>query len=185
MHAKRKFHEALVANPDSEAAKTGEAYIQKLFAVEDYATEKGMSIDERLTLRKEKSKQIFDEFYDWISETEPKTLPQSLVGKAITYAINQKEYLGSLLKDGRIQLSNNLCEQMVKPFVIGRRNWLFSNTPNGATSSTIIYSIIQTAIANNLKPQKYLEYIFTRIQYGDDIENLTPWSDKIPEYCRK
>lgn len=184
VHAKRKFHEAIVANPDSKTAKSGESYIQKLFAVEDYATEKGMSIEERHNLRLEKSKTIFDEFYEWIAETEPKTLPQSLVGKAITYAINQKEYLGSFLKDGRIQLSNNLAEQSVKPFVIGRRNWLFSNTANGAASSAIIYSIIQTAIANNLKPQKYLEYIFTRVQYGDDIEKLTPWSDSIPEYCK-
>lgn len=184
VHAKRKFHEALVANPNSEYAKTGEQYIQKLFAVEDYATEKGMSIDERLVLKKEKSKIIFEEFYCWISEIEPKTLPQSLVGKAITYAINQKEYLGSFLSDGRIQLSNNLCEQMVKPFVIGRRNWLFSNTQNGATSSTIIYSIIQTAIANDLKPAKYLEYLFTRVQTGDDIQLYTPWSNQIPEYCK-
>jgi hypothetical protein len=143
-----------------------------------------MSVDERMGLRKEKSKMIFEEFYSWISEIESKTLPQSLVGKAITYAINQKEYLGSFLLDGRIQLSNNLCEQMVKPFVIGRRNWLFLNTPNGATSSTIIYSIIQTAILNDLKPAKYLEYLFTRVQAGDNIQIYTPWSNQLPEYCK-
>lgn len=184
VHAKRKFHEALVANPESEVARTGEAYIQKLFAVEEHASAKGMSVEERHNLRKERSKKIFDEFYDWISEVEPKTLPQSLVGKAITYAINQKEYLESFLKDGRIQLSNNPAEQSVKPFVLGRKNWLFSNTPNGATSSTIIYSIIQTAIANRLKPAKYLEYIFTRVRNGENIKTLVPWSDEIPEYCK-
>lgn len=184
VHAKRKFHDALEANSDNGYAGTGEKYIQKLFAVEAYADEKGMSPDERHKLRNEKSKIIFEEFYNWISETEPKTLPQSLVGKAVTYAINQKEYLGNFLKDGRIQLSNNLAEQSVKPFVIGRSNWLFSNTPNGAVSSTIIYSVIQTAIANGLNPAKYLEYIFTRVQYGDDIINYLPWSDTIPEYCK-
>ncbi len=89
---------------------------------------------------------------------ESKILPKSLIGKAITYAINQKEYLENFLKDGRIQLSNNLAEQSVKPFVIGRSNWLFANTPNGANASTLIYSIIQSAILNNLIPQK-ISYI--------------------------
>ena len=97
---------------------------------------------------------------------------------------NQKEYLASFMLDGRIQLSNNLAEQSVKPFVIGRKNWLFSNTINGAKASTTIYSIIQTAIANELKPEKYLEFLFTQIQNGKDVAKLVPWSDEIPEYCR-
>ena len=108
------------------------------------------------------------------------------MGKAITYAKNQKEYLGNFLKDGRIQLSNNLAEQSIKPFLIGRKNWLFSNTANGANASVIIYSVIQTALLNNLKPEKYLEYVFSQIQIsGDtDINDLMPWSEKIPETCK-
>ncbi|SES73752.1 IS66 family transposase, partial [[Clostridium] polysaccharolyticum] len=115
-----------------------------------------------------------------------RTLPQSLVGKAITYVRNQKEYLSSFLKDGRIQLSNNLAEQSVKPFVIGRKNWLFANTPNGASASSLIYSVIQTAIANDLKPLSYLEYVFEQIQMSWDLqtEDLLPWSEKIPECCK-
>ena len=184
VNAKRKFHDALIASPDNEIAKTGENYLLKLFALEDYADKELMSLEERYLLRQTKSKAIFDEFYDWINSVESKTLPQSLVGKAITYAINQKDYLGSLLLDARIQLSNNLAEQSVKPFVIGRKNWLFSNTANGATSSTVIYSIIQTAIANKLIPQKYLEYVFTQIQYGKKLTTYVPWSEHIPEYCK-
>ena len=117
---------------------------------------------------------------------QSKTLPQSLLGKAITYAQNQKEYLGSFLKDGRIQLSNNLAEQAIKMFVIGRKNWLFSNTQNGAKSSALIYSIIQTALANDLKPFHYLEYIFERLQLNKDVEltKLLPWSKGIPEKCK-
>lgn len=184
VHAKRKFHEALIASPDNEMAKTGENYILKLFAIEDLADKEQLTLEERLTLRQNKSRVIFDEFYDWIDSIESKTLPQSLVGKAVTYAINQKEYLGSFLKNARIQLSNNLAEQSVKPFVIGRKNWLFSNTANGATSSTIIYSIIQTAIANDLIPQKYLEYVFTQIQYNKNIDTYVPWSEHILEYCK-
>ena len=184
VHAKRKFHEALVANPDNEMAKTGEEYLLKLFAIESMADKQSLSPEERLNLRNEKSKKIIDEFYEWISSIEHKALPQSLVGKAVTYAINQKEYLSNFLKDGRIQLSNNLAEQSAKVFVIGRKNWLFSNTANGANASTLIYSVMQTAIANNLIPQKYLEYVFTRLQFGSDIKDLLPWSDRIPKYCK-
>lgn len=184
VHAKRKFHEALVANPDNGMAKAGEEYLLKLFAVESMADKQSLSPEERLNLRNEKSKKIIDEFYEWISSIEHKALPQSLVGKAVTYAINQKEYLCNFLKDGRIQLSNNLAEQSAKVFVIGRKNWLFSNTANGANASTLIYSVMQTAIANNLIPQKYLEYVFTQLQFGSDIKDLLPWSDIIPEYCK-
>jgi len=126
---------------------------------------------------------VLEEFYNWLDLLALKTLPQSLLGKAITYAKNQKEYLCSFLKDGRIQLSNNLAEQSVKMVVIGRKNWLFSNTPNGASSSALIYSLIQTAIANDLKPLYYMEYIFEQIQKVNDLqlETLLPWSDSIPE----
>ena len=90
------------------------------------------------------------------------------------------------MKDGRIQLSNNLAEQSIKPFVIGRKNWLFSNTVNGANASVIIYSVIQTAVLNNLKPERYLEYIFNLLQNNveNDISDLMPWSEKIPEECK-
>lgn len=108
------------------------------------------------------------------------------LGKAITYAQNQKEYLCSFLKDGRIQLSNNLAEQSNKMVVIGRKNWLFSNTPNGASSSALIYSLIQTAIANELKPLYYMEYIFEQMKKFNDLqlETLLPWSNSIPEKCK-
>ena len=142
--------------------------------------------EKRLELRQKKSKKKLDEFYTWIDEVNSKTLPQSLLGKAITYALNQKEYLSNFLKDGRIQLSNNLAEQSIKMFVIGRKNWLFSNTPNGANFSSIIYSIIQTAIANNLKPMHYLEYVFKQIQLNKNLQisEILPWSESIPEKCK-
>lgn len=186
VHAKRKFHEASKINPENEFAKRGEAYLQKLFAIESTADETQLNLEERRILREEKSKPILEEFYQWISETSLKILPQSLLGKAITYAINQKEYLSSFLLDSRIQLSNNLAEQSIKMFVIGRKNFLFSNTPNGAGASATIYGIIQTAIANNLKPQSYLEYILGQMQLQDnlDVTDILPWSDKIPDYCK-
>ena len=183
VHAKRKFHEAVEASLNNEIAKTGEKYIQKMFAI-DKRLQKEHTANEIYKIRQEKIKPIFEEFYEWIATVEGQILPKSLVGKAISYAQNQKPYLSNFLLDGRIQLTNNRAEQSIKPFVIGRKNWLFANTPNGATASTIIYSIIQTAIANNLKPEKYLVYIFKQIQQDEDVEKYLPWSDEIPEYCK-
>ena len=186
VHAKRKFHEAWKINESNKDAKQGEAYIQKLFAIEHKADTQDLNIEERLDLRTKESKLVLDEFYLWLDQLALKTLPQSLLGKAITYAQNQKEYLCSFLKDGRIQLSNNLAEQSVKMVVIGRKNWLFSNTPNGATASALVYSLIQTAIANDLKPLHYMEYIFEQIQKVNNLqlETLLPWSESIPEKCK-
>lgn len=180
-HAKSKFHEAWKINESNEDAKRGESYIQRLFSIEHKADTQNHSVEERFDLRQKESKMVLEEFYSWLDQIALKTLPQSLLGKAITYAQNQKEYLCSFLKDGRIQLSNNLAEQSVKMVVIGRKNWLFSNTPNGASSSALIYSLIQTAIANDLKPLYYMEYIFEQIQKVNDLqlETLLPWSDSI------
>ena len=186
VHAKRKFHEAYIAGQSNENAKIGENYLKKIFAIEKIADNNNYSYEERLVLRQDKSRKVIDEFYTWINEVSLKTLPQSLLGKAITYAINQKEYLCSFLKDGRIQLSNNLAEQSIRMFVIGRKNWIFSNTANGAGSSALMYSIVQTAIANNLKPEHYLRYVYEQIQLQKDLEleNLLPWSEKIPGECK-
>jgi len=96
-----KFHEAWQVSQNNEDARKGEAYIQELFAIESKADKLNYSAEERLELRKEKSKQKLDEFYSWIDELSTKTLPESLLGKAIKYALNQKEYLSSFLKDGR------------------------------------------------------------------------------------
>ena len=132
------------------------------------------------------SNPLVEEFYTCINEISLKTLPQSILGKAITYDINQKEYLSSFLLDGRIQLSNNLAEQSIKMFVNGRKNFLFSNTVNGAAASSTIDGVLQTAIANDLKPQAYLQYVFEQIQLNKDVDvlKLLPWSDQIPDHCR-
>ena len=185
VHAKRKFHEAAKTNPDNKDALKGEHYIQKLFAIETQADDLKLDTNQRLDLRFDKSKKILDEFYEWVNVISMKTLPQSLLGKAITYAINQKKYLSNFLLDGRIQLSNNLAEQSIKMFVIGRKNFLFSNTANGAATSATIYGVLQTAIANGLKPQAYLQYVFEHIQKNRevDIQELLPWSDQIPDQC--
>lgn len=188
-HAKRKFHDALTGagtkQPDSKEA-IGIAYCDQLFAVEKKAEEKQMTPKERHKLRQKEAKPILKAFYKWIEACWDTTLPQSLLGKAFTYAQNQKKYLTTYLSDGRIEISNNRAERSIKPFVIGRKNWLFCNTPGGATSSAIVYSLIQTAIENGLNPRAYLEWVFKKIQLQDDIcvEKLLPWAEEIPASCK-
>lgn len=186
VHAKRKFHEAWNVSKDNEDAKKWEVYLQKLFLLEHKADEAGYDEQSRLQMRQTQSAGILEEFYNWLGEISLKTLPQSLLGKAITYAQNQKEYLCKFIKDPRIQLSNNLAEQSIKMFVIGRKNFLFSNTPNGASGSATLYGIIQTAIANDIKPLYYLEYVLEQLQKNPitPIELLLPWSEAIPEKCK-
>ncbi len=107
--------------------------------------------------------------------------PQSLLGKAIQYNLNQWDKLTVYLTDGRINIDNNRAERAIKPFVIGRKNWLFSNTGNGARSSAMLYSIIETAKANGLIPYEYLVTLFDMLptrKEGDDLDDLLPWNIK-------
>lgn len=187
-HSRRKFNEALVGtvskHPDSKEA-IGFTYCNKLFDVEKKAEQ--LTPEERHELRQKEARPILEEFYKWIETCwDDNTLPQSLLGKALTYAQNQKKYLTAYLADGRIEISNNRAERSIKPFVIGRKNWLFCNTPGGAKSSAAVYSLLQTAVENELNPQAYMEYIFKQIQLQDElyVEKLLPWSEEIPKSCK-
>ncbi len=186
-HAKRKFNEALVTSGSKSAdapEAIGLAYCNKLFAIESRT--EAMSAEERHELRQKESKPLAEEFFTWAARQADKSLSQNLLGKALTYVKNQRKYLLVFLADGRIELSNNRAERSIKPFVIGRKNWLFCNTPGGSKSSAAIYSLIQTAIENGLNPQVYLEYVFEQIrQYGTQRpETLLPWAADIPNSCR-
>ena len=108
----------------------------------------------------------------------------------MTYALNQKDALETFLEDGRIELSNNRAENCLRPFVVGRKAWLFADTKKGATSSAIVYSIVETAKANNLNVYMYLKHIFSKMpgmDFKDNpslLQDLLPWSAKLPEDCR-
>jgi hypothetical protein len=127
-----------------------------LFALErDFAE---LTAEERFEKRRELSRPVFDEFYKWVSTINPP--PKTGLYTAIGYARNQRGYLERFLEDGRLEICNNRAERSIKPFVIGRKNWLFANTPRGAKASSIIFSIIETAKENKLKPYEYLTFIF-------------------------
>lgn len=184
-HLRRYLYDAYKVGKCEQAKKSLD-YLSKLFAFERYADENQYPASKRLEMRKEKYPDILEDFYTYLGELSLKTLPKSLLGKAIGYAINQKDTFYSILENGDIELTNSRAERFIKMFVIGRKNFLFSNTPNGARSSALIYSIIKTAIANNLKPMNYLEYIFERIQENPEIDmkQFMPWSLNIPESCK-
>lgn len=161
-HLRRKFDEAVKSlpkrdQPDS-AALQGQAYCSKLFSIEREL--QGLPPEERYTQRLERSKPVMDALLAWASTN--KAAPKSALGKALYYLEEQWPYLIRVLEDGHLELSNNLAERSIKPFVIGRKNFLFANTPRGAQSSAVIYSIIETAKANHLDPYRYLVYIFTK-----------------------
>jgi len=110
--------------------------------------------------------------------------PKSALGKAFTYLKEQWPYLTNYLRDGRLEISNNLAERSIKPFVIDRKNFLFANTPRGAAGSGVMFSLIQTAIENRLDPYKYLTWLLKTLNNVDlaDIQTLMPWH--APAECR-
>jgi transposase len=190
-HARRNFTEALKALPKSAAtssvkAKEGLAFCNKLFEIERNL--KDVTPEKRYEKRLERSQPVLDAFSAWLREQTPRVLPKSALGKAIKYCRNQWERLETFLKDGRLEIDNNRAERSIKPFVIGRKNWLFSNTAKGARSSAIIYSIVETAKENGLNPFHYLSYLFEELPNMDttDKEKLAqylPWSASLPQEC--
>jgi transposase len=186
VHLRRKFTDALKVIPAEEksASVTQEALkkIGYLFHLEERW--KDFTSEERHKRRIEESKPLAEEFFAWLEKL--KVLPKSATGKAIHYALEQRRWLMHVYLDGRAELSNNRIENAVRPFAVGRRNWLFCNTVNGADASAIVYSIIETAKANGLKPFEYLEFLFetmpnTTIKV---IEGILPWGGAVPTYCR-
>ena len=193
-HLRRYFVEAIPSNfkPNKENKTAPEKAIEaigRLFKIEEQIKEE--SAEKKLEIRKNKSKEIVDEFFIWVKENESQYLTKSKLGKAFRYAIHQEEGLRRFLEDGNIAMSNNLAERSMRPFTVGRRNWLFSGSPRGAKASSIIYSMIETAKANGLDPQKYLGYIF-KCMPGSDFKNhpeyleeLLPWHPDIQHFCKK
>lgn len=132
---------------------------------------------------------ILDAYYAWLKEMRPKVIKESLFGKAVNYSLNQWPYLATFLKDGRLEIQNNRAERAAKAFIIGRKNWLFSNTPKGADASAAIYSLVITAKSNGMRVEAYLRWLFERIpnvdiKDGDILDSLMPWSPAVPDECR-
>ncbi|SFD44855.1 IS66 family transposase, partial [Pseudoalteromonas denitrificans] len=179
-HARRKFVDAKTAQGQNKTGKADVALnlIGKLYGIE--ASLKDKNVDEKYQVRQEKSKAIIDKLHVWVINIKDKTPPKSKLGEAITYWMNQEHKLITYLEDGRINIDNNRAERAVKPFVIGRKNWLFSNTAKGAKASAMLYSIIETAKANGLLVDSYLNTCLDGLAKNpESIEHLLPWNIKL------
>ncbi|MBF7096297.1 IS66 family transposase [Alkalibacter mobilis] len=189
-HVRRYFMDALPKDsktPESTFPKIGIAYCNKLFEIESKLKE--LSAKDRKDKRLELELPVLEAFWTWVDETLPKALAKSRIGKALQYANNHKKWLMTFLEDGNCAISNNLAENSIRPFTVGRKNWLFSSSPAGADASATVYSIVETAKANGLNPYKYLEHLLTEIPSMDiqknleSLDDLLPWNSSIQAAC--
>jgi transposase len=179
-HARRKFDEALKALGKKHPGKGGRAtkglvYIQKLYRIERRV--KDASPQERQHYRNEHARPLLEEIRQWLDAALPEVPPTSATGKALNYLHNEWPKLMRYLEDGRLAIDNNRIENAIRPFVVGRKNWLFSDSVNGVKASANLYSLIETAKANALEPYAYLRYVFTelpRVETVESIEALLP-----------
>lgn len=195
-HARRRFDEALTPLKkefSKEQLKETTAYqamerIGMLYKIEGLI--RGKSPEEKYLERQKQSKPLLDAFFEWLHSLGDAVDRSSKIGEAVLYTINQEEYLRRYLEDGHVSIDNNACEQAIKNFAVGRRNWLFAKSIKGAEASATVYSITETAILNGVKPYHYLSYLLEKMKdlgpfpTKEELLPLLPWSESLPENCR-
>lgn len=182
------------ANPESAKGSVAEEAYEKITKIFHENNQfNGKTEEERLRGRQEIVKPKVDEFFKWASEILLHVPAKSKTGAALSYCLNQEQYLRVFLDYANVPMSNNFAEQGIRPITIGRKNWYVIDTVNGAEASAVCYSIAETAKANNLKPYEYFRYLLAEIpkhmnehsRNNDFINCLMPWSADLPDYCRK
>lgn len=193
VHGRRRFDEALKVIP-KEARSKSTAYlvmkqIQAIYREEGKLKE--LTPEERLKQRQLVVKPLVDALFVYLKSTSQDVSTKNKLGEAYGYMLNQEKYLRVFLTDGEVPIDNNASKRAIKGFCIGKKNWQVIDTISGAKSSAIIYSIVETAKANNLKPYEYFEYLLSVIpEHMEDtdtsfLEELLPWSEALPENIRK
>jgi transposase len=182
-HARRYYHRAREKAP-TQAVHEALAYIQRLYEVEDEAAE--LSSADRLHLRRDKSAGILNEFHQWLQQQAAVVLPQSPLGEAINYTLNQWQSLSLFLEDGDLPLDNNRTEHALRQQVLGRVNWLFVGSGRGGETAAVLYTLVATCKRLRIDPFAYLRDVFTRlpeIATDKPVEDLLPdrWIDGHPE----
>lgn len=178
-HVRRKFDDALKAQgtgAKTGKAKEGLAWIAQLYAIEKTLID--VAPEQRALARQHQGAAILEHMRQWLEQSVHQVPPKSLTGKAIGYALGEWDKLVRYLEDGRIPIDNNRCENAIRPFVIGRKNWLFADTPAGADASAALYSLVETAKANGLEPYRYLRRLFAELPKATtlaELEMLLPW----------
>ena len=192
-HARRRFDEAVKALPKAKQ-KDSRAYLALTMIQAIYREEKQLKelpAQERQNRRQLNVKPLVEAYFVWVRENLSKAPQKSKTWEGFSYSLNQEKYLKVFLDDGEVPIDNNAAEQSIRGFCIGKKNWVMIDTVAGAKSSAIIYSIAETAKANNLKPYDYFEYLLTEIpKHLDDtdrnfLDDMLPWSPNLPANCRK
>ena len=192
VHCRRNFKDALPKEIDKRIeslAGKGLAYCSKLSKIDEEILK--LKPEDRPKARHEKEDDLIEAFYQWLETASNEVLPKSKLGEAIRYAQNHKKELTNYMDNGYAVLSNNIAERAVRPFTIGRKNWLFSGSPKGAKASAAIYSMIETAKANDLDPYLYLHYLLTELPGKDTkhhpeiLDAMMPWQDEVKARCKK
>ena len=176
-HARRKFHEAAQAGKKTAAAREAVARIKKLYSIETQLRAKELSSHDFITERRKQVEPELRKFRQWLENKREQVLPSSLLGKAVKYTLDQWEPLTRYLDYAELTPDNNIAERSIRPFVVGRKNWLTSGSPRGAEASCALYSLIQTAQLNGLNPFAYLHHVFTQVANScgtPDWEALLP-----------
>ena len=187
-HLRRYFIEAIPKGKEldySNPAAQGVQYMNRLFDHERYSAAKKHTPEQRHAYRLEKEKPTLDAFWKWISQQSPKK--GTRFEKAVNYAQNHKDEFMTYLEDGRCSFSNNLSENAIRPFTVGRRNWLFSDAPKGADASAMVYTMVEMAKAHNLNIYKYLNYLLEQLprtaMADEELSKLVPWNDTVQATC--
>jgi len=178
VHARRNFVKVIDARGKGAKSKTGSAevalgYIGQLYRIEKAAREAKLSVSEIQRFRMERAKPVLEEFKSWLEKKKDQTPPQGLLGKAISYIVSRWSKLVRYLENGYITPDNNAAENAIRPFVVGRKNWLFSGSPSGADAAATLYSLIETAKACGLDAYHYLRILFEKIPYASTEADYT------------
>jgi transposase len=175
-HARRKWREAM---PDGATVKTSKAAVGYQYCTKLFSLEKKAPIKDRKAYRRNVILPVLEEYFCWLNTLEPEK--GSKLEDAVRYSLNQKAQLMEFLDHGDVPISNNLAENAIRPFVVGRKNWLFCDSVKGAESSAIVYSLVETAKANNVEPYDYLLQVLSTLPYlgktpaHEQLEKLMPW----------
>ena len=187
-HMRRKWREAMPkgATPATSKAAVGYEYCNKLFAMERKI--ETFLPKTRQQARQAQEESLLDVYWAWVEKLDP--APGSKLEDAVVYARNQKTYLNEFLHHGEVDISNNIAENAIRPFVVGRKNWLFCDTPKGAEASAVVYTLVETAKANGLDPFRYLNYVLLNIRFlgqnpsNEQLEQFLPWNEAARAACK-
>lgn len=182
-HARRKFEVARKASTTDGQARVALEFIREQYRIERSLADRPRPCEpeERLRTRAEQSAPVMQRFNTWLEALAPSVLPQSLLGKAVHYTLGQWPKLSVFLTQADVPLDNNRCENAIRPFVVGRKGWMFSDTVPGALASANLYSLVETGKANGIEPHAYLSHLFARLPLAtgvEDFEALLPWNVK-------